>query len=81
MAQSTETSSTITDEHRAAMAWLNDHPGVAADYEGEWIAVADGRILAHGESVVDVINHAERQGYGDPLLVPVIPYPFIGLQP
>lgn len=81
MAQSIETSSTMTDSHRAAMDWLDNHPNVAADYEGEWIAVADGRILAHGESVVDVIKEAERLGYDDPLLAPVIPYPFIGLLP
>jgi uncharacterized Zn ribbon protein len=81
MAQSVERPSTATDAHLAAMDWLDEHAEAAADDEGEWIAVADGRILAHGDSVVEVIREAESQGYADPLLVPVIPYPFIGLRP
>jgi len=79
MAQPVERSSTPTAAHLAAMDWLDAHPEAAAGYQDQWIAVADGRILAHGESVVDVVREAERQGFDDPLLVPVMPYPFIGL--
>jgi hypothetical protein len=50
-----------------------------APYDGEWVAVADERIVAHGEAFDAVAREAKRQGYDDPLLVPVMPYPFIGL--
>ena len=79
MARSVERSGTATSAHLAAMDWLTSHPEALADYEGEWVAVADGRVLAHGESVAEVVRSAERQGYDDPLPVPVMPYPFIGV--
>lgn len=58
--------------------WLATQPGLLAPYENEWVAVADERVLAHGASVGEVIEEARRQGYDDPLLIPVMPYPFIG---
>ena len=66
------------DMQDAALKWLDAHPGILAEYEGEWVAVVVGRILAHGESFGDVVDDAKRQGFDDPLLVPVMPYPFIG---
>ena len=79
MSRSVERSSTATNAHLAAMDWLGAHPEALADYEGEWVAIADERVIAHGESVTDVVRAAEQQGYDDPLLVPVMPYPFIGV--
>ncbi len=78
MTQPVERSSSPTAAHLAAMDWLDDHPDAAADYVGQWIAVADDRILAHGTEFDEVVRDAECQGYDDPLLVPVLPYPFIG---
>ena len=78
MSRSGERSSMATDAHLAAMEWLTANPGALADYEDEWVAIADERVIAHGESMVDVMREARRQGYDDPLLVPVMPYPFVG---
>lgn len=79
MPESTERHATTTEEHDAAMRWLDANPGALADYVGEWVAIADDRVLAHGEQFDEVVGEAERQGFADPLLVPVLPYPFIGL--
>jgi hypothetical protein len=78
MDETKERTDSATPAHLAAMKWLSDNPDAFADYDEGWVAVVDGRVLAHGESVGDVIRAAELQGYGDPLLVPIMPYPFIG---
>ncbi len=70
--------STITAAHEAAMQWVDSNSDALAGLVGQWVAVADGRVLSHGESFGDVVDEAKRQGYDDPLLVPVMPYPFIG---
>jgi hypothetical protein len=57
---------------------LAANPGALADYVGEWVAVADDRVIAHGASMVDVEHDAARQGFDDPLLVPVMPDSFLG---
>ncbi len=48
-----------------------------APYVGEWVAGWDEHVIAHGESMGEVEEEARRQGYDDPLLVPVMPYPWV----
>lgn len=79
MAQSVERPSTAADAHLAAMDWLDEHTEALAEYVGQWVAVADDGIVAHGEAFDEVVRDAERQGFDDPLLAPVTPYPFLGL--
>jgi hypothetical protein len=55
---------TIQDQFK----WLLEHPEEEAKYAGEFIAVADGRIVAHGKNCGDVIDEARRQGYEQPLI-------------
>ena len=64
--------------HVATMNWLAEHPEVLDDYIDQWVAIDDERVIAHGESVVDVTREAADQGFDDPLLVPVMPYTFVG---
>jgi len=66
-----------TSRHYDTIKWLAEHPAVLDDFLDEWVAIADRRVVAHGESVVDVTREAEEQGFNDPLLVPVMPYPFV----
>ena len=47
--------------------WLREHPEEEAKYAGEFIAVADGRIVAHGHNCGEVLDEARRQGY-EPLI-------------
>lgn len=44
-------------------------------YRGLWVAIEDGHVVAAGDSVVEVLECAREQGYGDPLVhrVPVHP--------
>jgi len=48
-------------------AWLTAHPEEEAKYAGEFIAVADGRIVAHGKNAGEVLGAARKLGY-EPLL-------------
>ena len=41
---------------------------VAEKYKGEWIGVADGRVVAHGKSYGRVHNEACNAGLGSPLI-------------
>lgn len=69
-----------TDEEiEATPDWLESQPGLLAPYEDQWVAVADKRVLAHGGSVSEMVEEARRLGYDDPRLIPVTPYPFIGM--
>ena len=77
MAQQTERKLSTNAELDATQRWLAAHPEVLAGYEDEWVAVADERVIAHGKSVVEVEEEARRQGYDDPLMVPVMPYPWV----
>lgn len=54
---------TIQDQFK----WLLEHPEEEAKYAGEFIAVADGKIVAHGKDCGEVIDEARRKGY-DPLI-------------
>ena len=56
-------SETIMDKFR----WLLEHPEEEARYAGEFIAVADGKIVAHGKVCGEVLDDARRQGY-EPLI-------------
>ena len=64
--------------HVATTKWLAEHPEVLDDYIDQWVGIDDERVIAHGDSMVDVTREAEEQGFDDPLLVPVMPYPFVG---
>ena len=64
--------------HYATMKWMADHPEELEGYDEGWVAVGDQRVIAHGPSLDEVIRKAERQGFDDPLLVPVMPYEWIG---
>jgi hypothetical protein len=48
-------------------AWLTAHPEEEAKYAGEFIAVANGRIVAHGNVAGEVLDQARKLGY-EPLL-------------
>jgi len=47
--------------------WLIDHPEEEAKYPGEFIAVADDRIVAHGKAFGKVYREARKLGY-EPLM-------------
>lgn len=55
-------------------AWLADHPEVLDGYAFEWVAVADKRVVARGETIGEAADAAIAQGFDDPLLVPLFPY-------
>lgn len=66
----TRTSGTIHDD---TLAWLATQHDLLHGPEGEWVALDDRRIVAHGPSVGDVVRQARANGADDPLLVPVPP--------
>lgn len=47
--------------------WLIDHPEEEAKYPGEWIAVAGGRIVAHGKTFGEAYDDARKLGH-DPYM-------------
>ena len=78
MAQQTERRLSTDAELDATQRWLAAHPEVLVGFqEGEWVAVADERVIAHSTSMEEVEEAARRQGYDDPLLVPIMPYPWV----
>lgn len=77
LAQQTERRLSTDAELDATQRWLAAHPEVLEGFDDEWVAVADERVIAHGQSVVDVAAEARRQGYDDPLLVPIMPSPWV----
>ena len=77
MAHQTERKRLTNAEIDEIQRWLAAHPEVLAGYENQWVAVADERVLAHGESMGEVEEEARRQGYDEALLVPVMPYPWV----
>lgn len=40
----------------------------ADPYRGEWVAIYDGRIVAHGKDPGQVAGEAHRAGVGSPLM-------------
>jgi hypothetical protein len=61
----------------AAQRWLSENPEVLQGLENQWAAVWEGKLIAHGPSYGDVVDEARRHGYEDPLMVPVMPYPWV----
>jgi len=47
--------------------WLTQHPEELTRYPGEFIAVADGRVVAHGRVFAEVVKEARKMGY-EPLM-------------
>jgi hypothetical protein len=43
--------------------WLLAHPEEEAQYAGEFIAIADGQIVAHGKVCAEVLAKARQLGY------------------
>ena len=43
--------------------WFLDHPEEEAQYAGEFIAIAGGKIVAHGKICTEVLDEARRLGY------------------
>jgi hypothetical protein len=50
---------TIHDQYQ----WLIEHPEEEVKYTGEFIAIADKRIVAHGRICGEVMEEARRLGY------------------
>ena len=44
-------------------------------YRGEWVAINDGKIIAHGEYAEDVIGEAWKSGVKSPLIERFYNYP------
>ena len=80
MSESVNRTRTSDADLDATVAWLAEHPALLEPFVGQWVAVADERVIAHGHSVVDVTEDAARLGYPDPLLVPVMPPDFATIQ-
>ncbi|MBM4041025.1 MAG: hypothetical protein FJ290_21200 [Planctomycetes bacterium] len=47
--------------------WLAEHPEELTRYPNEFIAVADGKVVAHGKVFADVLTEARNLGY-EPLM-------------
>lgn len=62
-------------EHLAARGWLASNLGELAGYEGEWVELANGRVVVHGPSSSEAEHDARAKGYDDSLLAPAMPYP------
>jgi hypothetical protein len=58
----------LTKEHN----WLLSHPEIIAAYAGEYIAVIDEQIAAHGKNFKQVLEEAEKK-YGKTPLIHKVP--------
>lgn len=47
--------------------WVASHQGEIRQYSGQWVAVYDGRIVAHDEDSLALMRRAQDQGYPDAL--------------
>jgi hypothetical protein len=47
--------------------WLAEHPEELTRYPGQFIAIAEGGIVAHGRVFADVLKKARKMGY-EPLM-------------
>ena len=52
------------EEHR----WLFDHLDIVRQFTGEWIAVLDDEIIAHGKDFQNVMDEG-RKIHPNPLLI------------
>lgn len=41
-------------------SWLTQHPEIEEKYVGEWIAVHDGHVVAHGRDLDRIIKETSR---------------------
>ncbi len=48
--------------------WVDEHMTELAAYDGDYIAVADCRVVAHATNVHHVIDEAKRQGFSAPFI-------------
>jgi len=58
-------------EAEATASWLATQAGLLSEFDGQWVAVADRHIVAHGRSFLETLKQAREQGFDDPLMVPV----------
>ncbi len=42
--------------------WLIEHPEIEEQYAGEYIAIVDDRIVAHGKAFKEVLAEAKKHG-------------------
>ena len=42
-------------------SWLASHPEIEEKYLGEWIAVHDGQVIAHGRDLDRIIKETSQQ--------------------
>jgi len=42
--------------------WFLSHPEIETEYAGEYIAISNERIVAHGKDFKTVLREAENQG-------------------
>lgn len=56
---------TSYDDHQADQRWLRDHH---QDYAGQWVALKDGQLLAHGTQLKAVLAASAAQGVKVPLV-------------
>ena len=42
--------------------WLLSHPEIETDYPGEYIAIVDETVVAHGKNFKEVLKKAEKEG-------------------
>ncbi len=66
-----ETSAPQEDEAHgiAAMAWFQEHLAeLVKQFPSEWVAILDGRVVAHGADLPTVVKQAARLGIEDAFL-------------
>lgn len=44
------------------LEWLCEHQEISEKYRGKYIAIIDKKVVAHGKSLHEVLNIAERLG-------------------
>ncbi|MGH9842396.1 MAG: DUF5678 domain-containing protein [Blastocatellia bacterium] len=59
-------------------AWLNEHAG---EYQGEWVALYDGQLLAHGNDSKALVDAVKQSGAPIPLILFIPPEPPTGVVP
>lgn len=42
--------------------WFLEHPDIEEKYAGEYIAIVDDQVVAHGKDFGDVLEEAKRHG-------------------
>ncbi len=68
-----DTEEEMSPEYAAAYAWLAEHGHELAAFPGEWVAWADGQVIAHDRSLGVVKTTIDALGVEHPFLIPVPP--------